>query len=67
MIKVSMICFILVDEIFKLLIDKKFDLYPIFFLPGTMVASACKSSNPQEAAIIIWNTKTWKQVHSTFR
>lgn len=29
---------------------------------GSMVASACKSAQPQEAAIIIWNTKTWKQV-----
>ena len=29
---------------------------------GRLVASACKSSNPQEAAIIIWDTQTWKQV-----
>ena len=30
---------------------------------GTMVASACKSSQPQEAAIIIWETSSWKQVN----
>jgi len=29
---------------------------------GRMVASACKSSRPQEAAILIWDTKTWKQI-----
>ena len=29
---------------------------------GRMVASACKSAQPKEAAILIWNTQTWKQV-----
>ena len=32
---------------------------------GTLIASACKSSQPQEAAIIIWSAKTWKQVRWT--
>jgi len=29
---------------------------------GTMVASACKSSQPKEAAIIVWDTRSWKQI-----
>eukprot|EP00088_Acartia_fossae_P049297 TRINITY_DN5423_c0_g1_i6.p1 TRINITY_DN5423_c0_g1~~TRINITY_DN5423_c0_g1_i6.p1 ORF type:complete len:802 (-),score=139.46 TRINITY_DN5423_c0_g1_i6:13-2394(-) len=29
---------------------------------GRMVASACKSSQPKEAAILIWDTKTWKEI-----
>ena len=29
---------------------------------GTVVASVCKSSQPAEAAILLWCTKSWKQV-----
>ncbi|XP_033124267.1 elongator complex protein 2-like [Anneissia japonica] len=29
---------------------------------GTVVASACKATRPEHAAIILWDTSTWKQL-----
>lgn len=29
---------------------------------GTLLATACKSTNPEYAAILIWDTTTWRQV-----
>ncbi|XP_068708874.1 elongator complex protein 2-like isoform X1 [Montipora foliosa] len=31
---------------------------------GTLLASACKASKAEHAAIILWNTETWRQVCS---
>lgn len=31
---------------------------------GSLLASACKAAKAQHAAIILWNTATWKQHHS---
>ncbi|RXM35657.1 hypothetical protein EOD39_3961 [Acipenser ruthenus] len=30
----------------------------------TVVASACKASKPEHAAIHLWSTSSWKQLHS---
>ncbi|MGH0132748.1 UNVERIFIED_CONTAM: hypothetical protein FKN15_062273 [Acipenser sinensis] len=30
----------------------------------TVVASACKASKPEHAAILLWSTSSWKQLHS---
>jgi elongator complex protein 2 len=40
-----------------------YELYSVASDPtGQLVASACKSAKPEEAAIIIWSTKSWQQV-----
>ncbi|XP_068092811.1 elongator complex protein 2 isoform X2 [Hyperolius riggenbachi] len=42
--------------------------YEIFSVAGnnarTVVASACKASKREHAAIILWSTKSWKQIQS---
>jgi hypothetical protein len=40
-----------------------YELYAVAADPGgRLVASACRSAKPEEAAIIIWRTGIWKQV-----
>ncbi|CAK1552679.1 unnamed protein product [Leptosia nina] len=30
---------------------------------GTLLASSCKANTAQHAAVLIWDTKTWQQIH----